>query len=113
MPTYYCDTCRKTLQRHEQRHNKERISSTRGVVVGQLNNLPGHPLIGIPIRNEQEIIVVRCVTCGSDARVSYTVAEQQQKSKDDTEVLMFCIFIFLGIPAIIIAIILTLISIFG
>lgn len=85
MSYYYCDTCKKTLQRSEQRHNKERTSSTRGVVVGQLNNLPGHPLIGIPIRNEQEINVVRCVKCGSDARVCYTPAEQRTISEDQKE----------------------------
>ena len=115
MSYYYCDTCKKTLQRSEQRHNKERTSSTRGVIVGQLDILPSHPLIGIPIRNDEEITVVRCIKCGSDARICYSPEEQRtifqnQKDKDD---ISMAIYVIVGIVLLVCAVLIIMAAIEG
>ena len=98
MSYFYCDTCQKTLPRNEQRHNKEQISKQRPMIIGQLNNLPGHPLLAVPLRSDQTINVVRCTTCGSDARFCYTPEEQaqmrrQQQANGKTIVVVILIII--------------------
>jgi hypothetical protein len=76
MPTYYCDTCQKFLQRHEQRHNE--YEGYNGIE---------H--------------VIRCVGCGSDARPIYAPDEKGPMSNQDFGSLM--LFLIIGIPLLIIA----------
>lgn len=101
MPYYYCETCQKVLERHEQRHNREQVSSQRAMIIGQLNNIPGHPLIGIPLNNNQTINVVRCVKCGSDAVLCYTKEEQeaaqQKRIRDNSFNRTECLIIVFGV----------------
>ena len=110
MPYYYCDTCRKLLEPKEQRHNQETTTHQGPMVFGHWQNTP--VTIGIPLKGNKTVDVVRCITCGSDARiVAHTPDEYKfqdalaKEAKNENiiviisglvTVILFLLFVFLG-----------------